>query len=92
VLNCGRSSRSSCGARGLLCVELGPPTKPPKGSTVDLYQAELIELPQLQRRAANVAARHRALQAKRTGLAEQRVPLEPSPTAESTTSLNGSAV
>ena len=42
---------------------------------VDLYQAGLIELPELQRRAAEVAARHRDLQAKRSSLAEQRAAL-----------------
>jgi site-specific DNA recombinase len=42
---------------------------------VDLYQAGLIELPELQRRAAEVAARHRDLQAKRASLAEQRTAL-----------------
>ncbi len=42
---------------------------------VDLYQAGLIELPELQRRAADVAARHQELQAKRASLAEQRAAL-----------------
>ncbi len=42
---------------------------------VDLYQAGLIELPELQRRAAEVAAPHRDLQAKRATLAEQRAAL-----------------
>jgi site-specific DNA recombinase len=42
---------------------------------VDLYQAGLIELAELQRRATEVAARHRDLQAKRTSLAEQRATL-----------------
>ena len=42
---------------------------------VDLYQAGLIELADLQRRAADVAARHRELQTKRTSLAEQRAAL-----------------
>jgi site-specific DNA recombinase len=46
-----------------------------KRRLVDLYQAGLIELPELQRRAADVAARHRELQAKRTSLAEQRTAL-----------------
>jgi site-specific DNA recombinase len=39
---------------------------------VDLYQAGLIELPELQRRATEVSARHRELQTKRTRLAEER--------------------
>jgi site-specific DNA recombinase len=39
---------------------------------VDLYQAGLIELPELQRRAADVAARHRDLQTTRATLAEER--------------------
>jgi site-specific DNA recombinase len=43
-----------------------------KRRLVDLYQAGLIELAELQRRAADVAARHRQLQAKRTNLADQR--------------------
>jgi Recombinase zinc beta ribbon domain len=42
---------------------------------VDLYQAGLIELPELQRRAADVTARDRDLQTKRTGLAEERATL-----------------
>jgi len=42
---------------------------------LDVYQAGLIELPELERRAAEVAARHRDLQAKRAGLAEQRAAL-----------------
>jgi hypothetical protein len=42
---------------------------------VDLYQAGLIELPELQRRAAEVADRHRDLQANRASLAEQRAAL-----------------
>jgi site-specific DNA recombinase len=46
-----------------------------KRRLVDLYQAGLIELPDLQRRAADVTARHRELQAKRTSLAEQRTAL-----------------
>ena len=46
-----------------------------KRRLVDLYQAGLIELAELQRRAADVAARHRELQAKRTSLAEQRTAL-----------------
>jgi site-specific DNA recombinase len=46
-----------------------------KRRLVDLYQAGLIELADLQRRAANVADRHRHLQAKRTSLAEQRAVL-----------------
>ena len=46
-----------------------------KRRLVDLYQAGLIELADLQRRAADVAARHRQLQAKRTSLAEQRAAL-----------------
>ena len=65
-----------------------------KRRLVDLYQAGLIELPELQRRAADVAARHRELQAKRTSLAEQRTALAAATrsTAESTTSPNGSAM
>jgi site-specific DNA recombinase len=46
-----------------------------KRRLVDLYQAGLIELAELQRRAADVAARHRELQSKRTSLAEQRTAL-----------------
>ena len=46
-----------------------------KRRLVDLYQAGLIELRELQRRAADVAARHRELRAKRTSLAEQRTAL-----------------
>jgi len=46
-----------------------------KRRLVDLYQAGLIELADLQRRAANVATRHRHLQTKRTSLAEQRAAL-----------------
>jgi site-specific DNA recombinase len=46
-----------------------------KQRLVDLYQAGLIELPDLQRRAADLAARYRELQAKRTSLAEQRTAL-----------------
>jgi site-specific DNA recombinase len=46
-----------------------------KRRLVDLYQAGLIELPDLQRRAADIAARHRELQAKRISLAEQRTAL-----------------
>ena len=42
---------------------------------VDLYQAGLIELPELQRRAADVAARHRELQTKRASLAAERATL-----------------
>jgi site-specific DNA recombinase len=46
-----------------------------KQRLIDLYQAGLIELPDLQRRSADVAARHRELQLKRTNLAEQRTAL-----------------
>ena len=46
-----------------------------KRRLVDLYQTGLIELAELQRRAADVAARHRELQTKRAGLAEQRTAL-----------------
>jgi site-specific DNA recombinase len=46
-----------------------------KRRLVDLYQAGLIELVELQRRAADVAARHREIQANRTSLAEQRTAL-----------------
>ncbi len=42
---------------------------------VDLYQAGLIELPELQHRAADVAARHRDLQTKRASLAAERATL-----------------
>jgi site-specific DNA recombinase len=42
---------------------------------VDLYQAGLIELPDLQRRTGEVAARHRELQAKRANLATERTAL-----------------
>ncbi|MDF3051649.1 MAG: recombinase, partial [Pseudonocardia sp.] len=42
---------------------------------VDLYQAALIELPEMQRRAAEVAARRRDLVSKRTNLAEERAAL-----------------
>jgi site-specific DNA recombinase len=42
---------------------------------VDLYQAGLIELPELQHRAADVTARDRDLQAKRASLAEERATL-----------------
>jgi site-specific DNA recombinase len=42
---------------------------------VDLYQAGLIELPELQRRAADVTARDRDLQTKRTSLAAERAAL-----------------
>ena len=46
-----------------------------KRRLVDLYQAGLIELSELQQRAADVAARHRELQAKRSNLADQRTAL-----------------
>jgi site-specific DNA recombinase len=46
-----------------------------KRRLVDLYQAGLIELTELQRRAADIAARHRELQTKRASLAEQRTAL-----------------
>jgi len=46
-----------------------------KRRLVDLYQAGLIELAELQRRAADVAARHRELRATQTSLAEQRTAL-----------------
>ncbi|HEY6422882.1 MAG TPA: recombinase family protein [Pseudonocardiaceae bacterium] len=39
---------------------------------VDIYQAGLIDLTELQRRAGDVAARQRDLQTKRTSLADQR--------------------
>jgi site-specific DNA recombinase len=42
---------------------------------VDLYQAGLIDLTELQRRAAEIAARHRELQTKRTHLADERTTL-----------------
>jgi site-specific DNA recombinase len=42
---------------------------------VDLYQAGLIELPDLQRRTGEVAARHRELQTKRANLATERTAL-----------------
>jgi len=46
-----------------------------KRRLVDLYQAGLIEMADHQRRAADIAARHRQLQAKRTSLADQRAAL-----------------
>jgi site-specific DNA recombinase len=46
-----------------------------KRRLVDLYQVGLIELAELQRRAADVSARQRELQAKRTSLSEQRTAL-----------------
>jgi site-specific DNA recombinase len=42
---------------------------------VDIYQAGLVELPDLQRRAAEIAARLRNLRVKRASLAEQRTAL-----------------
>ena len=42
---------------------------------VDLYQAGLIELPELQRRATEIAARRKELQHKRTSLADERTAL-----------------
>jgi site-specific DNA recombinase len=42
---------------------------------LDLYQASLIELPELQRRATEVAARRKELQYKRTSLADDRTNL-----------------
>jgi site-specific DNA recombinase len=42
---------------------------------IDLYQAGLIELPDLQRRAAEITSRHHELQTKQTSLAEQRAAL-----------------
>ena len=42
---------------------------------IDLYQAGFIELPELQRRATEVAARRKELQHKRTSLADERTAL-----------------
>jgi site-specific DNA recombinase len=42
---------------------------------VDIYQAGLIELPELQRRASEVAVRQRELQNKRSSLATERADL-----------------
>ena len=42
---------------------------------IDLYQGGFIELPELQRRATEVASRQKALQHKRTSLAEERTAL-----------------
>jgi len=42
---------------------------------VDLFQAGLIEMPELQRRSREVAARHDELSAKRTALATERTTL-----------------
>src|SRR6516225_4729909 len=42
---------------------------------IDLYQAGLVDMPELQRRAAAIAARQRELQDKRTGLAAERADL-----------------
>jgi len=46
-----------------------------KRRLVDLYQAGLIEMADLQRRTADVAARHRQLQGERTSLADQHAAL-----------------
>ena len=55
---------------------------------VDIYQAGLVELPDLQRRAAEVAARLQDLRAKQANLADQRTELARATSfaAESTTS------
>ncbi|MCI0690356.1 MAG: recombinase family protein, partial [Sporichthyaceae bacterium] len=42
---------------------------------LDLYQAGLVELAELRRRAAEVAARHRELQTRRASLADERTAL-----------------
>jgi site-specific DNA recombinase len=42
---------------------------------LDLYQASLIELPEMQRRAAEVSSRRKELQYKRTSLADERTAL-----------------
>ena len=42
---------------------------------LDLYQAGLIDLPELQRRATEVSSRRKELQHKRTSLADQRAAL-----------------
>jgi site-specific DNA recombinase len=42
---------------------------------VDIYQAGLVELPNLQRRAAEIATRQQDLRAKRANLSEQRAAL-----------------
>ena len=42
---------------------------------LDLYQGGFIELPELQRRAAEIAARRKELQHKRTSLADERAAL-----------------
>ena len=42
---------------------------------IDLYQAGLIDMPELQRRATEVAARRHELQHKRTSLAAERTAL-----------------
>ena len=42
---------------------------------IDLYQAGLIDMPELQRRAAAITARQRELEHKRTSLAAQRADL-----------------
>jgi site-specific DNA recombinase len=42
---------------------------------VDIYQAGLVELPDLQRRAAEIATRQQDLRARRANLAEQRTAL-----------------
>src|SRR5207302_5826808 len=42
---------------------------------IDLYQAALIDMPELQRRTAGITARQRELEHKRTSLAAQRADL-----------------
>jgi site-specific DNA recombinase len=42
---------------------------------IDLYQGGLIELPEMQRRATEIAARRKELQHKRTSLADERAAL-----------------
>ena len=48
-----------------------------QGRLVDLFQAGLIEMPELQRRSCEVAARHDELATKRSALAAERTALTP---------------
>jgi len=65
----------------LLCAELArldrkiDATAAERRRLVDLYQAGLIDLPELQRRSGEVAARNDDLQTKRTSLAAERTAL-----------------
>ena len=65
----------------LLCAELArldrkiDATSAERRRLVDLYQAGLIDLPELQRRSGEVAARNDDLQTKRTSLAAERTAL-----------------